>query len=98
MISMFWKKWGFIPVSLLLYYPYHILMMLFVSLFGQVTGQLMLGYIIWCLIFGMVWAIPTKKAIQRKYGTAGKKKLLVNGLVTLIFSLMLFLSSLGIRR
>ena len=98
MVTAFLKKWRFLLLSLLLYVPMHILMLLCVSLIAQTTGQLMLGYIIGCLLFGMVWAIPTKKAIQRKYKLTEKKKLLVNGLVTLFFSLMLFLSSLGISR
>ena len=89
------KKYWRVILSLVLLMAGRLLMMLFVSYFTALTGELGLGYTLGSILFGSLASLPVALPILRKPGMVGRKTLAIFALVCL-YAGILFLSSLSI--
>ena len=84
------KKWWLVIPSLLLMLPAQILLLLFVAAFDSLTGCLMLGYGIGCVVFGLFSACPILIPLAKEKTITVKNRWIFSLLSVAVCSLLLF--------
>ena len=85
------KKLSCFFASVLLLFPAQIFALFFVYFFTIITGLLIVGYIIGCVLFGFVASLPILKQISHA-GISRAYQIILDLLVVLVMAGLLFLS------
>lgn len=83
------KKHGALLLSLALLLPGRLLSLLFVFYFESLTGQLALGYVLGCILFGALAALPMVISIWRWPMTRRQKLVRIVPLIGLYAAILM---------
>lgn len=95
-MKQFLKKIRFLVLSLLLLYPAQIAAQLFVYFFASITGLLIPGYAIGCILFGFLASLPILRRISRSEKSRSLQ-IILHLLTVLLMSGVLFLSMVSLN-